>query len=81
MTSERETMKRLNLSRLFYIYSELYIAVFCLFIAAIELVCGLSLLALGEKFVAYIALASVIFFATVAVLYFVEVYFLEKGNS
>ena len=74
-------MKRSRISSLFYIYSELYLAVFCLFIAAIELMCGLSLYAMGEKFVSYIALASVIFFVAVAVLYFVEVYFLEKGNS
>lgn len=74
-------MKRTNLSRLFYIYSELYLACFCLFIAAIELICGLSLLALGEGFISYLALCSTALFSIIAACYLVEVYTLEKGNN
>lgn len=74
-------MKRTNLSRLFYIYSELYLAAFLLIVAAVELICGLSLRALGETSVSTLALFFAAFFSIIAACYLVEVYTLEKGNN
>lgn len=74
-------MKRSNLSRLFYIYSELYLAAFLLIVAAVELICGLSLRALGETSVSTLALFFAAFFLIIAACYLIEVYTLEKGNN
>lgn len=73
-------MTRTKLSTLFYIYSELSLAVLSLIICLVELVCGFSLSAIGEKLISYLAFGFAVFFALVAVHYVLYVYSKEKGN-
>lgn len=74
-------MNRSKLSRLFYIYSELYLAAFLLIVAAVELICGLSLRALGETSVSSLALFFAAFFLIIALCYLLEVYSMEKKTK
>jgi hypothetical protein len=71
-------MTRSKLSRLFYIYSELSLAVLMIGGAVIESICGLYLHYRGVNSLAYIAFGAVVFFSLVAISSVRKVYFLEK---
>ena len=71
-------MNRSNLSRLFYIYSELSLAVFLSGGALIELICGFGLMNRGVDSLAYLAFGAVVFFSLVAISSVRKVYLLEK---
>jgi Zn-dependent membrane protease YugP len=72
------TMNRSKLSRLFYIYSELYVSVFFGCAALVELICGLFLNHLGINSVSYIAFGGAVFFALVSLSFVYSVYKSEK---
>jgi hypothetical protein len=71
-------MNRSKLSRLFYIYSELYVSVFFGCAALVELICGLFLNHLGINSVSYIAFGGAVFFALVSLSFVYSVYKSEK---
>jgi hypothetical protein len=59
-------MNRSKLSSLFYIYSDLYVAVFLACAAIVELGCGLVLNHWGIDSVAYLAFGGAVFFTLTA---------------
>jgi hypothetical protein len=71
-------MNRSNLSRLFYVYSELSLAVLMLGGAIIESICGLYLYFRGVNSLAYLAFGAVVFLSLVAISSVRKVYSLEK---
>ena len=71
-------MNRSKLSSLFYIYSELSLAVLMIGGAVIESICGLYLYFRGVDSLAYLAFGAVVFFSLVAISSVRKVYFLEK---
>lgn len=71
-------MNRSKLSSLFYIYSELSVAVFLAFGALIELICGLVLNHWGIDSIAYLAFGGAVFFTLTAASLVLSVYKSEK---
>jgi hypothetical protein len=71
-------MNRSTLSRLFYIYSELSVAVFLAFGVLIELLCGALLMHWGVDSIAYLAFGGAIFFTLTASSLVYSVYKSEK---
>ena len=73
-------MTKSKLSSLFYIYSELSVAVFFAFIALLELLCGFALLSMGVSSISFIAFGAAVLFALISVSFVASVYSKEKAN-
>jgi hypothetical protein len=73
-------MKKSKLSSLFYIYSELYVAVLFAGFALLELLCGFALLSMNVPSISFIAFGGFALFSIIAISFVASVYLKEKAN-
>ena len=73
-------MTKSKLSSLFYIYSELSVAVFFACMALLELLCGFALLSMNVPSISFIAFGAAALFSIIAISFVASVYSKEKGN-